>query len=168
MNKRTEKGYINSYSFAKNLTSKKKYLKYWNNHQAQFILTDINESNHSFSVIIDFDNSHKDLFNKYSVLKEDDYHWYIKDRIQQKLNNFDNWKINKNEKLNYSNRKEIKGILYKNKPTIKSDISRKKAQIYHTFAYVETEEGKFYLTKYSLNKLSEDRPKFCNWIHEIK
>ncbi len=172
MNKGTKNGYENSYIFMQKFledrnVSKENYLDYWNNHHAHVTLTDINESNRSFSIIIDFDElSIPDLVDSYSV-GEDNYQWYIKNKTQKILKHFDDWKTKANAKLYFSNGKKINGLLLLySRPRLKPLKIKKEIKKYDTKVYVQTEEGRFYLTQYSLNKLLENDLSHCSWIYE--
>ena len=158
--------YENSYKFMqKKDKSKETYLNYWKKHKEQFILYSIDEKNHTFKVIIDYEDGYnKDVFCKF-YFEQDNGKWYVKENIEpiQDLEEFDRWKSTKSEKLHFIDKNISTGKVYALYPKTTSKYIKTLHGLTKVKAYVDTVDGRFYLDKQNFDKLINN-DKF-NWIH---
>ena len=162
--------YDKSYEFTKKLDktqSLASYKKYWQTKREQFILYKIDKENQTFQVIIDYaEENYTDELNMYDFNQHSDKKWYItKGTKIKKLKNFDRWKYSGFEKLNTLKDDSFieKGTIYKLKPHTSSTLIKNLDTETEVKAYVDTTEGRFYISKWSFQQLINGKD--FNWVY---
>ncbi|CAA6819001.1 MAG: Unknown protein [uncultured Sulfurovum sp.] len=162
--------YDKSFKFAKKLKedlSIESYKEFWKKHDEQFILYKIDNNKKTFQVIIDYEKGFIDVLMEYTIKQHSDNSWYLThSKKVSDLRNFDNWKIVGDEKLHaiFQTKTLNEGSLYELKPSSYSIFIKFITEDTYVKAYVDTKEGRFYLSKWSLEQLVEN--KTYNWIYE--